>query len=33
MSNSAASDVEQLAWFDLRIIRTMQSSAPPPHDS
>jgi hypothetical protein len=30
-SNSAASDVD-LARFDLRIIRAMQSSASPRHD-
>ena len=31
MSNSAASDVD-LARFDLRIIRAMQSSGRPRHD-
>ena len=30
-SNSAASDGD-LTWFDLRIIRAMQSSARPRHD-
>ena len=30
-SNSAASDGD-LAWFDVRIIRAMQSSARPGHD-
>ena len=31
MSNSAASDGD-LTWFDVRMIRAMQSSARPGHD-
>jgi hypothetical protein len=31
MSNSEASDGD-LAWFDVRIIRAMESSAHPRHD-